>query len=98
MATYDDKIAEAEEKAKAALKKVEQLKAQKEMAEARQLTLMIKGERASETRRKILIGAMILTSMEKDDGVKKSMLQRLDTYLSKDKDRALFDLPPVAAK
>ena len=48
MPTIDEKIAEIEEQAK---KKIQQLKAKKELIEARKVQALIKGKRSKDTRR-----------------------------------------------
>jgi hypothetical protein len=88
MRTIDDKIAEAQ-------KKLKQLKAQRDIIEARKVQVLIKGERANDTRRKILAGALLLDMMEKDEAIKQQFMERLDTYLTRTDDRALFKLPEI---
>lgn len=88
----EDKIKDIEEKA---AKQIKQLKAKQEQIEARKLTALMKGNRASETRRKILAGALILEIMEKDEAAKTRFMNQLDKYLTRDDDRALFNLKPL---
>jgi hypothetical protein len=57
MKTIDEQIAELEEQTR---KKVRQLKAKKELIEARKVHALIRGKRSDDTRRKILAGAMTL--------------------------------------
>lgn len=52
-------------------------------------------KRKDETRRKILIGAMVLKSMEKDPKYAAQVLEQLERFLVKQGDRALFDLKPL---
>jgi len=85
MATLDDKIAEAE-------KKVKQLKAQREAVEARKVHALIKGKRADDTRRKILAGSLVLDMMAKEEATRQRFIERLDKYLTRPDDRALFGL------
>ena len=87
--SIEDKIKGIEEKA---AKQIKQLKAKQEQIEARKLTALMKGNRASETRRKILAGALILEIMEKDEAAKTRFMNQLDKYLTRDDDRALFNL------
>ena len=75
--------------------KLEQLKKKQE-----QLRLQIQKEeqrlktknRKDDTRRKILVGAMVLDRMGKDDEYKQEILSILDLYLKNEKDRDLFQL------
>ena len=92
MATIDEKIAEIEEQAK---KKIQQLKAKKELIEARKVQALIKGKRSKDTRRKILAGAMTLEISERDEEARQRFITQMDKYLTRDDDRALFDLPPL---
>src|SRR5664279_694882 len=92
MATIDEKIAEIEEHAK---KKIQQLKAKKELIEARKVQALIKGKRSDDTRRKILAGALVIDMMERDEDTKKRFIKQMDKYLARVDDRALFDLPPL---
>jgi len=70
-------------------KKQEQLKAQIQALEARERLR----ERKRDTRRKILIGAYYLDKAKSDDKAWQRLVAELDTYLSRDVDRKLFDLP-----
>jgi len=54
--------------------------------------------RKRETRRKILAGAMVLDRVEQGDLPEKLFLSDMDKFLTRDHERALFDLPPRAAK
>ena len=75
--------------------KLEQLKKKQE-----QLRLHIQKEeqklktknRKDDTRRKILVGAMVLDRMDKNDEYKQEILSILDSYLKNEKDRSLFHL------
>ena len=92
MPTIDEKIAEIEEQAK---KKIQQLKAKKELIEARKVQALIKGKRSNDTRRKILAGAMTLEISTRDEEARQSFIKQMDKYLTRADDRALFDLPPL---
>ena len=82
-----------DEKIKAQEEKLKQLKAQKQRIEASKRAAAAKVTRQQETRRKILVGAMVLEMMEKDYGNRQRFMQRLDSYLTRADDRALFGLP-----
>ena len=92
MQTIDEKIAEIEEQAK---KKIKQLKAKKQLIEARKVHALIKGKRSNDTRRKILSGAMTLEISERDQKARQRFIKQMDKYLTRADDRALFDLPPL---
>lgn len=85
MAALDDRIKAQEDKLK-------QLKALKQKQEAAKRAAEVKKSRADDTRRKILLGAMLLDQMDKNEGMKKNMIGQLDSYLTRSDDRALFDL------
>ena len=55
-----------------------------------------KKARKDDTRRKILIGAFVLTKMDEAEPYKVQLLQELDGYLTKPHDRALFGFEPLA--
>lgn len=91
MATINDQIEQAK-------KRVKQLEARKQQIEARKLHLLIKGKRSNDTRRKILAGALVLDMMEHDEAAQHRFLDRLDKYLKRADDRALFGLLPIQAE
>lgn len=88
MAALDDRIKAQEEKLK-------QLKALKQKQEAQKRAADAKRTRTQDTRRKVLVGAMMLEHMEKNEATKTNIMAKLDTFLTRDDDRALFDLYPV---
>ena len=49
-------------------------------------------QRKEDTRRKILLGALIMEMMKKGELDEKKILKRLDSFLTRDIDRKLFDL------
>ena len=71
------------------LEKREQLNAEIQKARARETVQ----KRKEDTRRKILLGALVIEMMDKgelDDGV---IMKRLEVFLTRDIDRKLFDFP-----
>ena len=90
MSTIEDRIKAQEEKLK-------QLKALKQKQEAALKAEQAKKDRAAETRRKILAGALVLDMMNGDEETKTRFTARLDKFLTRTDDRALFGLPPVAS-
>lgn len=89
MASIDDKIKAIEEKLK-------QAKAQKAKADARKKAVEAKAKRGQDTRRKVLAGALVLDMMERDEATRQRFTERLDKYLTRTDDRALFGLPERA--
>jgi len=86
-----------DEKIKAQEEKLKQLKSIKQRIEASKRAAAAKITRQQETRRKILVGAMVLEMMEKDEANRHRFMQRLDSYLTRPDDRALFNLPEKVA-
>ncbi len=69
------------------LKKQEELKAQIR----KEKNKLSQAERKLDTRRKILLGALMMDMMKKGELDEKKILKRLDGFLTKDIDRKLFD-------
>ena len=82
------------EKIEKQLEKLNQLKAQKQAIEAREKKKISEQQRKEETRKKILIGSMMLKKME-DEAEKIKILAELNEYLTEDRDRKLFNMLPV---
>lgn len=87
-----------EDKIKALEEKLKQAKAQKAKIEARKKAAEAKVQRSQDTRRKVLAGAMVLDMMERDESDRKRFLERLDKYLTRVDDRALFNLQVTATE
>lgn len=85
MATIENTIASLEAKLK-------QAKAKKQQIEARKRAIETKEERAKDTRRKILVGAVILAKVERGEWPKDKLLSMLDSTLTRPDDRILFEL------
>jgi len=77
----------------AQLKKINQIKAKLQQKQALERSRLRTEERKKDTRRKILAGAMVVEMMQSDEDVKRKILARLDGFLTRPDDRALFDLP-----
>ena len=88
MATIEERIAALEAKLK-------QEKAKKQQIEARKRAVESKRKRSEDTRRKILVGALILARVERGEWPQEKLLAMLDATLTRDDDRALFDLPAI---
>ena len=72
--------------------KLAQLKVRQQRAEARQRSLLSKRERAADTRRKILVGAVVLAKVEGGDFEMRTLRRWLDKALTREADRKLFGL------
>ena len=70
------------------LRKQEELKAQIR----KEKNKLDQAERKKDTRRKILLGALMMDMMKKGELDEKKILKRLDGFLSRNTDRQLFDL------
>lgn len=90
MARLDERIASLQER-------LQQLKAKQQRAAARQKSLESRRQRKADTRRKILVGAIVLAKLDQGE-VNKAQLNRwLDEALTRPDDRALFDLTAPSA-
>lgn len=87
-ATMSDKIKAAEEK-------LAKLKAEKRKADARQKALGSKAARTADTRKKILLGAVVMSNIAAGNLDKATIYKLLESGLVKNADRALFDLKPL---
>lgn len=83
MATLDEQL-------EAAKQRLDQLKARKQKIEAQKRAEEQKRTRQEDTRRKILLGSMILDQMKKDESKKASIMADLEQHLVRTDDRALF--------
>lgn len=72
------KLKEQQEQLNAKIKRIEQ----KEKEQQRKI----------ETRKKILVGAMVLDAMSKNEEYSQKVMEKLDQYLTSRRDRKLFDL------
>ena len=70
------------------LKKQEELKAQIR----KEKNKLVLADRKKDTRRQILLGALMLDLMKKGELDEKKIRKRLDSFLTKELDRKLFDL------
>lgn len=95
MASIQDMIETAKKRKQEVDKRIKQLEARQDKAEAKKLHAVLKGQRAEDTRRKILIGAFVLEQMQRN-GMEPGMMsyesKRLADWLTRDDDRALFNL------
>lgn len=89
MGALEDRIAAAETKLK-------QLKAEQQKVEARKKAAEVKRKRQDDTRRKILAGAVLLAQVESGKWPEAEFKAMMDKGLTRNEDRALFDLPALA--
>ena len=87
-------IENLEQKIEKQEERLKQLKAQKQAIEAREKKKISEQQRKDETRKKILLGSYLLKEME-DETEKTKILANLNTYLTQDRDRKLFDLSTI---
>ena len=73
--------------------RLKQLKAQQIRLAARQRALESRRSRKNETRKKILVGAVVLDRVQKAQFDKAELDAWLDLALTRPEDRELFDLP-----
>lgn len=88
-------IEKAQQRVKDLEEKLKQAKALKQKVEARAKAAENKQKRASDTRRKILVGAAILAKVERGEWPKDKMLEMMGQQLTRNDDRALFDLAAI---
>jgi len=86
MPQLDDKIARMEER-------LRQLKSRQVRIEARRRTLESRRSRREDTRRKILVGALVLSKVDQGELQEAVLRGWLDKTLTRAEDRALFHLP-----
>jgi septal ring factor EnvC (AmiA/AmiB activator) len=68
------------------------LKAQRQRIEARERTVVARRTRREETRRKILVGAIVLAKVDQEVLSESTLRAWLDKALTRSDDRALFGL------
>lgn len=85
MARLDEQIATAQERLK-------QLKARQLRVAARQRALESRRDRKADTRRKFLVGAIVLAKVDQGKFDLAQLRRWLDEELTRDDDRELFDL------
>lgn len=91
MPGIEDRIADLE-------KRLKQAKALKQQQVAREKAADKKRQRSEETRRKILVGAVILAKVERGEWPRERLREWMDQALNRADDRALFGLLPVPSE
>jgi hypothetical protein len=76
--------------------RLKQLKAKQQKIDARKRALESRQARQADARRKFLAGAIVLAQVERDALVNAQFRRWLDQSLTREDDRALFNLPPVS--
>ena len=76
------------------LRKIEEQQARLKAEAQRVKARAREAERKRETRRLILYGAMLKDRMARGEVPEKVILADMDKFLTRDHERALFDLPP----
>jgi hypothetical protein len=74
--------------------KLKQLKVRQQRIDSRARSLASRRARKEDTRRKILIGATVLARIDRHELDHADLHAWLDAHLTRDDDRAIFDLPP----
>jgi len=83
-----------EDTIKALEEKLKQAKAKRQQIEARKRAVDQKTKRREDTRRKILVGAVILAKVERSEWPESRLQELMDKALTRNDDRVLFGLPP----
>jgi Fe2+ transport system protein B len=92
-------MATAAEKALQRVKEIEgllkQARVRAQKIEATAKAKESKTTRAQRERKKYLVGALVLETMEKDGSINQRMIEKLDRFLTRPSERALFDLNAI---
>ena len=86
MPKLDDQISTLQQR-------LQQLKLRQQRIDARKRAVADDRERKAQTRRKILVGALVLEKVQQGEMDKNKLLAWLDEALTRPTDRRLFDLP-----
>jgi hypothetical protein len=74
--------------------RLSQLKLRQQRVDARKRAIELQRERKAETRRNVLVGAVVLSKVRGGEMDANLLRSWLGAALSRPSDRALFDLPP----
>jgi len=89
MPKLDDQISTLQQK-------LQQLKLRQQRIDARKRAITADRERKAETRRRILVGALVLEKVQGGEMDRNTLLAWLNEALTRPSDRVLFDLPPLS--
>lgn len=89
-------MAKLSERIEALESRLRELKYRQQRVEARKRLLQGQRERRDDTRRKILVGALILAQVERGDYPRERLRKALNDFLTRPGDRALFSLDAPA--
>lgn len=81
-----------EEKIEMLSAKLKEAKAKQSRAIAKKKLLMSKQLRSDETRRKVLLGSLIMHMMDHDQELKNRVYSKLPTFLTRENDKKLFNI------
>jgi hypothetical protein len=90
-------LAKLDEQISVLQQRLTQLKVRQQRLDARQRAIDAQRQRKQELRRQILVGSLILSKLRDGDFDPNLLRGWLDSSLTRTHDRALFDLPPIAA-
>lgn len=88
--TNEEKLARLQEQKEAAKAKAREIERKMQSVRAKQQA----EQRKLDTRRKVLVGAMVLEQVERGEWPQERFTAAMDRFLTRDNDRALFDFPP----
>ncbi len=87
MAKLDEQISTLQQR-------LQQLKLRQQRIDARKRAIAATQERKADTRRKILMGTLVLEKIQQGEMDRTPLMNWLDRALTRPADRALFGLPP----
>jgi hypothetical protein len=90
MPKLDDQISTLQQR-------LQQLKLRQQRIDARKRAITATRERKADTRRKILVGALVLEKIQQGEMDKEKLMAWLNEALSRASDRLLFDLPSASS-
>jgi hypothetical protein len=89
-----DEMPKLDEQISTLQERLKQLKLRQQRSEARKRALDAQRERKAETRRRFVVGEVVLAKVEQGEMDRGQLRAWLDQALTRQDDRALFDLPP----
>lgn len=92
-----DKLSRLEAQEALAKKRLAEIAAQKKALKMKVDALLQKQQRKDDTRRKIVLGGMVLASMKTNPQYAEKIREQLSVSVKADRDRALFGLAPLSA-